>query len=447
MDLFHDDKRPDLVLRQPTVPLADRIRPRRLDEFVGQTKAVGEGSSLRQAILRDSVASLIFWGPPGTGKTTLAHLIAKATQGQFILFSAVTSGIKEVKEVMSKAAGFRKLSGRRTYLFVDEIHRFNRAQQDAFLPYVESGDIVLIGATTENPSFTLNAALLSRMQVVVLERLEPEGLMEILRRGLTDTEQGLGLSADLLKADALELMAEAADGDARRALTILEQTVEFVGAGSAIDSEAVRKAISGRALVYDRAGEEHFNIISALHKTIRGGDPDAALYWLARMIESGEDPRYIARRLVRTAYEDIGLADPNAQTVALNAQATYLALGSPEGELAIAAAVVYLACAPKSNAVYIGFGAARKDALEHGSLPVPHCLRNAPTRLMKGLGYGEGYEYAHDAPEGITANEYFPDQLKGTRYFHPTDAGREKRLAEYLAWYKQQRHGRSVDHE
>ncbi|MFZ5979613.1 MAG: replication-associated recombination protein A, partial [Candidatus Zixiibacteriota bacterium] len=347
-------------------PLADRMRPRTFDDFVGQEKVIGPDTPLRKAIETDRVTSLIFWGPPGTGKTTLAALIARSTRGQFIPFSAVVSGIREIKEIISRAGNYYKMSGRRTYIFVDEIHRFNKAQQDAFLPYVEKGDIVLIGATTENPSFEVISPLLSRLRVYVLERLSTKALEHIVNRALTDTEIGLGKMRLTLGEGALDFIVTAADGDARRGLTLLETTANFIGEGKEITVEKLREVHQRGVLVYDKAGEEHYNIISALHKTIRGGDPDAALYWLARMLHAGEDPLYIVRRLIRFATEDIGLADPYALTLALNARDTYHFLGSPEGELAIAELVVYMACAPKSNAIYMAFGQAMKDAEEHG---------------------------------------------------------------------------------
>ncbi|MDX9856247.1 MAG: replication-associated recombination protein A [candidate division Zixibacteria bacterium] len=420
-------------------PLADRMRPRTFDEFVGQEKIVGDGTPLRKAVEADRVGSLIFWGPPGSGKTTLAEIIARSTRGQFVPFSAVTSGIKEVKEVLTKAVNYYQMSGRRTYVFIDEIHRFNKAQQDAFLPYVEKGEVVLIGATTENPSFEVNSALLSRMRVLVLERLSVQNMMEVLRRALTDSERGLGARSHAISDEAMEFLASAADGDARRGLTLLEQASEFVGNGNELTLDALRKVHQKSALVYDKTGEEHYNIISALHKTIRGGDPDAALYWLARMLAAGEDPRYVIRRLVRFASEDVGMADPYALTFALNVRETYHFLGSPEGELAIAQLVIYLACAPKSNSVYLAFGKAMADAEQSGSLPVPLTIRNAPTALMKGLGYGKDYKYAHEFEDAITDQEYFPEGLEGSRYYFPKEAGREQKISDYLRTYLERR--------
>ena len=437
MDFFQPENTGDQKDRPSIRPLADRMRPRSFEEFVGQQKVVGKGTPLRKAIEEDKVGSIIFWGPPGSGKTTLAALIASSTRGQFIPFSAVSSGIKEIKEVIAKAGHYYLLSGRRTYIFIDEIHRFNKAQQDAFLPYVEKGDIVLIGATTENPSFEVNSALLSRMRVYVLNRLSPREIEGLIQYALEDTERGLGSLKLTLADGALEFIAVAADGDARRGLTLLELAAEFVGAGKTITVEQLEQVNQKTVLVYDKAGEEHYNLISALHKTIRGGDPDASMYWLARMLESGEDPLYIVRRLVRFATEDIGLADPYALTLTINAKDTYHFLGTPEGELAIAEAVVYMACAPKSNAVYAAFEQAKSDASEHGSLPVPLWIRNAPTSLMKALEYGKGYKYAHEFEDAITDQEYFPDQLKGTKYYHPTDRGREGKIAEYLKKYRE----------
>lgn len=438
MDFFQQDK-PEAQKdsRASIRPLADRMRPRTFDDFVGQDKVVGRGMPLRKAIEEDKVGSLIFWGPPGSGKTTLAALIASSTRGQFIPFSAVSAGIKEIREVIAKAGHYYQLSGRRTYIFIDEIHRFNKAQQDAFLPYVEKGDIVLIGATTENPSFEVNSALLSRMRVYVLNRLTPTEIEGLITRALTDADHGLGTMRLNLGEGALAFIATAADGDARRGLTLLELAAGFVGEGETITVPILEKVNQRAVLVYDKAGEEHYNIISALHKTIRGGDPDAALYWLARMLDSGEDPLYVVRRLVRFATEDIGLADPYALTLTLNARDTYHFLGTPEGELAIAEAVVYMACAPKSNAIYTAFEKAREDAAEHGSLPVPLWIRNAPTALMKALDYGKGYKYAHEFKDAITDQEYFPDELKGTEYYHPTERGREAKLSEYLMKYRE----------
>jgi putative ATPase len=448
MDFFDQDKKENEGRKQSDLaPLADRMRPRTFEDFVGQEKIVGPGTPLRKAIEEDKVPSIIFWGPPGTGKTTLARLIARLTKGQFIPFSAVTSSIKEVREVLGKAGNYYRMSGRRTYVFIDEIHRFNKAQQDAFLPYVETGEIVLIGATTENPSFEVISALLSRMRVYVLERLLDDDLLRLIDRTLADHERGLAPWRLTIESDARDVMAAMADGDARRVLTLLEACAHFVGEHGTIATDTVKKVSEKTALLYDREGEEHYNVISALHKSLRGGDPDASLYWLARMLEGGEDPRFIIRRLIRAASEDIGLADPFALTFATSVREAYDFIGSPEGDLAIAHLVVYLACAPKSNAVYTAFGKAREDASSKGSLPVPLWIRNAPTQLMKDLGYGLGYKYAHDYEEGLTDQEYFPEELAGTEYYRPTEAGREAKIGEYLRKFRDYRKkvGKSTD--
>jgi putative ATPase len=439
MDFFSGEephKRADTALIRP---LADRMRPRTFDELFGQEKIVGPGSALRKAIESGHVTSLVFWGPPGTGKTTLAELIARSTQGQFVPFSAVSSSMSEIKQIISKARNYYEMSGRRTYIFVDEIHRFNKAQQDAFLPYVEKGDIVLIGATTENPSFEVISALLSRMRVYVLERLSEEALGRIILQALSDKERGLGNRNLLLDDGTLDFLVTAADGDARRGLTLLEATAAFIEGRSAITLDDLREVHQRGYNVYDKDREEHYNIISALHKSMRGGDPDASLYWLARMLDAGEDPMYVLRRMVRFACEDIGLADPYALTLTLNARDTYHFLGSPEGELAIAEAVIYMACAPKSNSTYAAFENALADARDKGTLPVPLWIRNAPTSLMKALGYGKGYKYAHDYEGAITDQEYFPDELKGTEYFQPKQVGREDKISDYLAKYREYR--------
>jgi putative ATPase len=416
-------------------PLAERMRPRDLSEVAGQEKVVGEGGFLRRAIAADRVPSLIFWGPPGTGKTTLARIIATVTSSHFVPFSAVTSGIKEVKEVMAEAVRLRKAQGRRTLLFVDEIHRFNRAQQDAFLPYVESGDVVLVGATTENPSFELNGALLSRCRVVVLEPLRPEDLAALMRRALADSEQGLGAMGVEADDGALAEMAQLASGDARRALSLLELAAADAEGGR-IDAETVRRVSQRKVLLYDKSGEEHYNLISALHKSLRESDPDAAVYWLARMLAAGEDPLYIARRVVRFASEDVGLADPQALPQALAAWDAYHRLGSPEGELALAQAVLYLALAPKSVALYDGYKAARRTVEERPADPVPLAIRNAPTRLMKEVGYGSGYVYAPHTEEGVGGIDCLPESLQGTRFYEPKGEGFEAKLKERLERYR-----------
>ncbi len=419
-------------------PLAERMRPRSLDELVGQTKLLGPDGFLRRAITADRVPSLIFWGPPGSGKTTLARLIATETSSHFVPFSAVTSGIKEVKEVMAEAVRLRQAQGRRTLLFVDEIHRFNRAQQDAFLPYVERGDVVLVGATTENPSFELNAALLSRCRVVVLEPLAPADLAELMRRALADEERGLGRSGVEIDEAALDSLAQLASGDARKALSLLELAVSDVSADDSrrVDAETVQRVAQRKVLLYDKSGEEHFNIISALHKSLRESDPDAALYWLARMLAAGEDPLYVARRMVRFASEDVGLADPQALPQSLAAWEAYHRLGSPEGELALAQACVYLALAPKSIAVYRGWGEARRTVEERPADPVPMTIRNAPTRLMKQVGYGAGYVYAPETEEGVGGLDCLPESLQGTRFYEPRGEGFEARLKERLERYR-----------
>ena len=418
-------------------PLPERMRPRSLDEVVGHAKLLGRDGFLRRAIAADRVPSLIFWGPPGSGKTTLARLIATETKSHFVPFSAVTSGIKEVKEVMAEAVRLRKAQGRRTLLFVDEIHRFNRAQQDAFLPYVERGDVVLVGATTENPSFELNAALLSRCRVVVLEALTPADLVELMRHALADSERGLGASGSggvSVDDEALESLAQLASGDARKALNLLELAVaDAVESGvTAVDPAAVQRLAQRKTLLYDKSGEEHFNLISALHKSLRESDADAALYWLARMLASGEDPLYVARRMIRFASEDVGLADPQALLQALAARESYHILGSPEGELALAQAVVYLAMAPKSIAVYDGYKAARRTVEERPADPVPKVIRNASTKLMKEIGYGDGYVYAPHTEEGVGGIDCLPESLQGTRFYEPKGKGFEAELKSRL---------------
>jgi putative ATPase len=417
------------------------MRPRTLAEVVGHQKLVGEGGFLRRAIAADRVPSIIFWGPPGSGKTTLARLIAAETSSHFVPFSAVTSGIKEVKEVMAEAVRLRRAQGRRTLLFVDEIHRFNRAQQDAFLPYVERGDVVLVGATTENPSFELNAALLSRCRVVVLEPLGPADLVELMRRALTDAERGLGETGAEVTDEALETLAQLASGDARKALSLLElavaDSVDFGSEeGGVVDVEAVRRVAQRKVLLYDKAGEEHFNLISALHKSLRESDADASLYWLARMLAAGEDPLYVARRMIRFASEDVGLADPQALPQALAAWESYHRLGSPEGELALAQAVVYLALAPKSVAVYEAYKAARRTVEERPADPVPKVIRNAPTRLMKEVGYGKDYVYAPHTEEGVGGIDCLPEALQGTRFYEPRGNGFEEDLRQRLERYR-----------
>ena len=412
------------------------MRPKTLDEFVGQANVLGAGKPLRDAIERGTVGSLILWGPPGSGKTTLGHLVAQFTDREFVPFSAVTEGVPRVREIIAEAA--RRLEmGRGTILFVDEIHRFNRAQQDAFLPAVESGTVTLIGATTENPSFELNGALLSRARVVVLEPLSPDDIVIVLRRALTDVERGL--AAQELKADddALRWLAVESDGDARRALNVLEAAAEHVGRGATLTVEVLRDALQRRVARYDKSGEEHYNLISAYHKALRGSDPQGALYWLARMIDGGEDPMYIARRTIRFASEDVGLADPQALRVALAARDAYHTLGTPEGELALAEAAVYLATAPKSNRAYAAWGAALDAAREYPAEGVPLHIRNAPTPLMKELGYGKGYQYAHDVPDAYLPQQYLPDALEGTTFYEPGTFGFERDIAKRMAWWRE----------
>ena len=481
-------KKPEPSLFAPPAsaqPLAARMRPRTLEEFLGQEELLGPGKALGELIRRGEVGSMIFWGPPGSGKTTLALLIAQYTDREFVPFSAVTEGVPRVREIIHEAEERLAQYGRRTILFCDEIHRFNRAQQDAFLPHVERGTIALIGATTENPSFEITGALLSRTRVFVLEPLSEEHVRTLVRRALGDEERGLGKLKLALDDDALALLAREADGDARRALQALEAAAEYltgaVGSGAAPVSEppgaegpspasrgprrprpqeAPRPALSGgarppetgpprtvtaaivadalqrRFARYDKGGEEHYNLISALHKAMRGSDPDGSLYWLARMIDGGEDPLYIARRVIRAASEDVGLADPRALTVALAAKDTLHFLGQPEGELALAEAVVYVATAPKSNRVYEAWGRALEAAREHPAEGVPLHIRNAPTDLMKELGYGKGYEYAHSVPEAYTPQEYLPPALRGAKFYEPTAFGFEKDVAKRMEWWE-----------
>ena len=418
-------------------PLADRMRPRTLDEFCGQQAVVGEGKPLRRAIESDRLHSMILWGPPGTGKTTLAMLIARHSGAAFLTLSAVLSGVKEIRQSVAEAKRIRNEEGRLTILFIDEVHRFNKAQQDAFLPHVESGTVVFIGATTENPSFELNNALLSRARVYVLKALSAADVEVVLRRALQDVDKGLGERRLTIADRDLALIAEAADGDARRGLNLLEIAADLA-AGDTIEHDVVAEVASGRVRRFDKGGEAFYDQISALHKSVRGSAPDAALYWLCRMLDGGCDPVYVARRVVRMASEDIGNSDPRALELALGAWEVQERLGSPEGELAIAQAVLYLAAAPTRNAVYTAYQAAMEDARRFGSVEVPVHLRNAPTRLMKELGYGKAYRYAHDEPDAYVAGEqYFPEELGDRRYYRPVDRGLEIRISEKLERLRQ----------
>jgi len=434
MSLFDE---PETDTTPQSAPLAERMRPRTLDEFVGQEALLGPGRPFRQAIEHDRLQSIILWGPPGTGKTTLARLIARITRAQFTSFSAVMSGIKEIRAVMAEAEEARRRRGTRTILFVDEIHRFNKAQQDAFLPRVEAGDIVLIGATTENPSFEVNSALLSRSKVYVLQPLSAEAVARILTRAVEDVERGLGAMHLSVEPDALTAMVKYANGDARVALNLLEMA-------AATDTKRVSAAMiadlaQNRSLLYDKTGEEHYNLISALHKSMRNSDPDASVYWLARMLEAGEDPLYVARRLVRFASEDIGNADPQALTVAVSAKEAVHFIGMPEGNTALAQAAIYLAMAPKSNAVYRAYSMAAEAAAKEVAEPVPLHLRNAPTRLMKQLDYGKGYRYAHDEPEAVSDMECLPPAHAGRHFYEPTERGREAEIKKRLEALRKRR--------
>ncbi|WP_177420399.1 replication-associated recombination protein A [endosymbiont of Lamellibrachia barhami] len=429
-DLF--SREPDSGMR----PLADRVRPRTLDEFVGQTHIIGSGKPLRRAIEEDRLHSMIFWGPPGTGKTTLASLIARHSGANFLSLPAVLSGVKDIRAAVEQARLSRQQENRATVLFIDEVHRFNKSQQDAFLPHVEDGTVVFIGATTENPSFELNNALLSRARTYVLKSLTKEDVKRIIRQALSEKERGLGERGLQMDDEVCGMLAEAADGDARRALNLLEIASDL-SENSVIGKQVIEEVAIGTLRRFDKGGEAFYDQISALHKSVRGSAPQAALYWLARMIDGGCDPLYIARRVVRMASEDIGNADPRALEITLNAWDTQERLGSPEGELAIAQAVTYLACAPKSNAVYSAWKSVLAEVKQSGSLEVPLHLRNAPTKLMKELDYGKAYRYAHDEPHGYAAGEnYLPEQLAGREFYFPVDRGLEIKIAEKLAYLK-----------
>jgi putative ATPase len=432
-------------------PLADRIRPRTLEEFVGQEHILGQGKVLRQAIETDHLPSMILWGPPGSGKTTLAMIIARTTGAQFTAFSAVLAGVKEIKEVIKEAGDEWKYRKRRTILFVDEIHRFNKAQQDAFLPNVEKGTIILIGATTENPSFEVISPLLSRTKVFTLHPLTEEEIEVILNRGLTDKERGLGKYPTMIEPEVIKGTCRLASGDARIGLNTLEMLVLTTSPNSKgirhIKMEDLKEVLQRKTFLYDKSGEEHYNLISAFHKSLRGSDPDAALYWLGRMLESGEDPLYIARRMIRFASEDVGNADPQALQVSVSAMEAFHFIGLPEGDLALAQAAVYLATAPKSNALYAAYQRVKKDVRELENMPVPLHIRNAPTSLMTDLGYGKGYQYPHDFPDHFVEEEYLPENLKGKIYYHPSDQGFEREIKKRLEgwrWKKKEREGKNV---
>jgi putative ATPase len=438
MDLFEYSAQKDGDVSRP---LADRMRPKSLDEFIGQKHAVGKETLIRQAILKDRIFSMILWGPPGCGKTTLAGILARQSNCHFVHFSAVLSGVKEIRSVIEDAKNQQKLFRKKTVLFVDEIHRFNKAQQDAFLHHVESGLITLIGATTENPSFEVIPPLLSRCRVITLNPLSDEDITTIMRNALKNKERGLGQMDLIFDEDALSHLARMSDGDARTALNSLETTASLIALNGKDPSKEksrkltlqdVERTLERKALLYDKTGDEHYNLISAFHKSLRGSDPDASAYWLGRMLSAGEDPLYVARRMVRFASEDIGNADPHALEVALNAMEAFRFLGHPEGELALVQAAVYLATAPKSNSIYTAYGAVKAVIDEHGALPVPLHIRNAPTSLMKKMGYGKNYKYAHDYKDGFVPQDYLPEKLEGRHFYVPTNRGYENRIKQLL---------------
>lgn len=432
MDLFDHTAGQDMA---GVAPLADRMRPRRLEDVVGQDHITAKGTLLERAVAEDRVFSMILWGPPGCGKTTLANVIATQTKNQWVKISAVLSGVKDIRQIIEEAKERRRLHNRRTLLFVDEIHRFNKSQQDAFLFHVENGLITLIGATTENPSFEVNPALVSRCRVFTLNSLSLNAIVQILNRALTDKDKGLGLLSDIFSKQAIDHIAAASDGDARVALTSLEACALNRGNGKTLDVEDVRGMVTQKLLRHDKAGEDHFNLISAFIKSVRGSDPDAAMYWLERMLAAGDDPIYILRRMIRLATEDIGLADPGALTMTMNADASFRRLGRPEGDGSLYQAAVYLATAPKSNAVYAAQKQVQDAVKKYGALPVPMHIRNAPTGLMKQMGYGKGYKYAHDYKHGYASQSYLPEALEGTRFYHPTARGYEKTVKQRLeAW-------------
>ena len=439
MDLFEYNARQSSARSQP---LAERVRPKSLNAFVGQQHLLGEGKLIRTAIESDHIFSMILWGPPGCGKTTLARIIAKETQSHFIHFSAVLSGVKEIRSVIKIAQDQRSLYRQETILFVDEIHRFNKAQQDAFLHHVEDGLITLIGATTENPSFEVIGPLLSRCRVVTLKALSDEDITLIIAAALKDEDRGLGKVSWQLEPEAMSYLVHISDGDARMALNNLELLTRLKRTDQqekSLTLEDIKTALQEKALVYDKSGESHYNLISALHKSMRGSDPDAAIYWLGRMLASGEDPLYVARRMVRFAAEDIGNADPGALNIAMNAMEAYRFLGSPEGDLALAQVAVYLATAPKSNAVYSAYSKVRDTIKETGSLETPLHIRNAPTRLMKSMGYGKGYQYAHDYRDAVDPQEYLPDKIRGRRFYQPMDRGYEQTIKKRLDYWRQRK--------